>query len=137
MARHFHDLGFTRIRGVDRKSVPDWYQRVPGVECLAMDLSEKENAIRAVEGATEVYNFAADMGGMGFIEKYRVECLRSVLINTHLIEAAWRAGARRYFFSSSACAYNTRLAERPAGPRAARKRMPTRRWPSAVTGGRS
>jgi len=113
MARHFHDLGFTRIRGVDRKPVPDWYQRVPGVECLALDLSEKENAIRAVEGVTEVYNFAADMGGMGFIEKYRVECLRSVLINTHLIEAAWRAGARRYFFSSSACAYNTDLQKDP------------------------
>ena len=67
LARYFHDLGFTRIRAVDRKPLPYWYQRVPGVECLSMDLSEKENAIRAVEGATEVYNLAADMGGMGFI----------------------------------------------------------------------
>ncbi|MEI7938332.1 MAG: NAD-dependent epimerase/dehydratase family protein, partial [Verrucomicrobiota bacterium] len=56
---------------------------------------------------------AADMGGMGFIERYRVECLRSVLINTHMIEAANRAGARRYFFSSSACAYNTLLQKDP------------------------
>jgi nucleoside-diphosphate-sugar epimerase len=78
-----------------------------------MDLSEKENAIRAVEGAVEVYNLAADMGGMGFIERFRVECLRSILINTHLIEAAYRAGARRYFFSSSACAYNTTLQQDP------------------------
>ena len=118
LTRYFHDQGFTRIRAVDKKPVPDWYQRVEGekasqVECLSMDLSEKENAIRAVEGAVEVYNLAADMGGMGFIERFRVECLRSILINTHLIEAAYRAGAQRYFFSSSACAYNTLLQQDP------------------------
>jgi len=113
LVRYFHNLGYTRIRAVDRKPLPQWYQRVPGVECLSLDLSEKENAIRAVEGAVEVYNLAADMGGMGFIEHFRVECLRSILVNTHLIEAAWRAGARRYFFSSSACAYNTDLQRDP------------------------
>jgi nucleoside-diphosphate-sugar epimerase len=113
IARYFHELGYTRIRAIDRKSLPEWYQRVPGVECLSMDLSEKANAIRAVEGAAEVYNFAADMGGMGFIEHFRVECLRSILVNTHLIDAAWRAGAERYFFSSSACAYNTDLQKDP------------------------
>lgn len=113
LARYFHDLGFSRIRAVDRKPLPDWYQRVPGVECLSMDLSEKENAIRAVEDATEVYNLAADMGGMGFIEHFRVECLRSILVNTHLTEASWRAGVKRYFFSSSACAYNTDLQKDP------------------------
>jgi nucleoside-diphosphate-sugar epimerase len=78
-----------------------------------MDLSEKDNCIKACEGATEVYNLAADMGGMGFIEKFRIECLRSILINTHMIEAAYQAGAERYFFSSSACAYNTTLQEDP------------------------
>jgi GDP-D-mannose 3',5'-epimerase len=113
LARHFHDLGYTRIRAVDRKPLPEWYQQVPGVESLSMDLSEKENAIRAVEGATEVYNLAADMGGMGFIEHFRVECLRSILVNTHLTEASSRAGAKRYFFSSSACAYNTDLQRDP------------------------
>lgn len=113
LTRYFHEQGFTRIRAVDKKPLPQWYQRVPGVECLSLDLSEKENAIRAVEGAVEVYNLAADMGGMGFIERFRVECLRSVLINTHLVEAAYRAGARRYFFSSSACAYNTLLQQTP------------------------
>jgi len=109
LTRHFHQRGFTRIRAIDRKPLHEWHQRVEGVEELSLDLSEKPNAIRAVEGAAEVYNFAADMGGMGFIERFRVECLRSILINTHLIEAAWMAGARRYFFSSSACAYNTGL----------------------------
>lgn len=113
LTRYFHNQGFTRIRAIDRKPLPNWYQRVPGVECLCMDLSEKENAVRAVEGAVEVYNLAADMGGMGFIEHFRVECLRSILINTHLLEAAYRAGARRYFFSSSACAYNTLLQQDP------------------------
>jgi nucleoside-diphosphate-sugar epimerase len=53
------------------------------------------------------------MGGMGFIERFRVECLRSVLVNTHLIEAAYNAGVSRYFFSSSACAYNTELQQDP------------------------
>ena len=113
LTRYFHDKGFTRIRAIDKKPLPDWYQRVPGVACLCMDLSEKDHCIRAVEGATEVYNLAADMGGMGFIERFRVECLRSILINTHLIEAAYRAGVERYFFSSSACAYNTLLQQDP------------------------
>jgi nucleoside-diphosphate-sugar epimerase len=78
-----------------------------------MDLSEKDCAIEACKGAREVYNLAADMGGMGFIERFRIECLRSVLINTHMIEAAYRAGAQRYFFSSSACAYNVELQKAP------------------------
>jgi len=113
LARYFRQRGFTRIRGVDKKPLGDWYQRPPGVECLSLDVSREENCRRVCEGAVEVYNLAADMGGMGFIERFRIECLRSVLINTHMIEAAWRAGARRYFYSSSACAYNTDLQKDP------------------------
>jgi len=113
LARYFHDQGFTRIRAIDRKPIPVGFQRVPGVECVCLDLSEKQNAIQAVESAVEVYNLAADMGGMGFIERFRVECLRSILINTHLIEAAYRAGITRYFYSSSACAYNVTLQQDP------------------------
>jgi nucleoside-diphosphate-sugar epimerase len=113
LAGYFKEQGFTRIRAIDKKPLDEWYQRVPGVESLSMDLSEKDNCIKACEGATEVYNLAADMGGMGFIEKFRIECLRSILINTHMIEAAYQAGAERYFFSSSACAYNTTLQEDP------------------------
>jgi len=113
LARYFTDQGFTRIRAIDKKPLYEWYQVVPGVESLCMDLSEKESAIRACEGAVEVYNLAADMGGMGFIERFRVECLRSILVNTHMIEAAYNAGADRYFFSSSACAYNTDLQKDP------------------------
>ncbi len=109
LVRYFKDQGFTRIRAIDKKPLPEWYQRTAGVESLCLDLSYRENCTRACEDAIEVYNLAADMGGMGFIERFRVECLRSILINTHLIEAAYRAGAQRYFFSSSACAYNTEL----------------------------
>lgn len=113
LVRYFHKLGFSRIRAVDKKPLPDWYQLTPGVENLCQDLSDPDNCTTAVQGATEVYNLAADMGGMGFIERFRIECLRSVLINTHLLEAAYRAGAQRYFFSSSACAYNTDLQQDP------------------------
>ena len=113
LTRYFHEQGFMRIRAVDKKPLPQWYQVVPGVESLCLDLSDQTNCRRACEGAVEVYNLAADMGGMGFIERFRIECLRSVLINTHMLEEAYRAGARRYFFSSSACAYNTDLQKDP------------------------
>jgi nucleoside-diphosphate-sugar epimerase len=113
LVRYFRDRGFTRIRAVDKKPLDEWYQRTPGVENLRLDCSDEESCRRACDGAVEVYNLAADMGGMGFIERFRVECLRSILINTHMIESAYRAGARRYFFSSSACAYNTLLQQDP------------------------
>jgi GDP-D-mannose 3',5'-epimerase len=113
LARYFSDKGFTRIRVIDKKPLSEWYQRVPGTESLSLDLSLEANCHRACEGAAEVYNLAADMGGMGFIERFRVECLRSVLINTHLVEAAWRAGVQRYFYASSACVYSTLLQQDP------------------------
>jgi GDP-D-mannose 3',5'-epimerase len=113
LTRYFRKKGFTRIRAVDKKPLGEWYLHVPGVENLCLDVSIEENCGRACEGAREVYNLAADMGGMGFIERYRVECLRSILISTHMVEAAYRAGARRYFYASSACAYNTLLQQDP------------------------
>jgi GDP-D-mannose 3', 5'-epimerase len=113
LARYFREKGFARIRAVDKKPLCEWYLQTPGVESLCLDVSHEDNCHRVCEGAVEVYNLAADMGGMGFIERFRIECLRSILINTHMVEAAYRAGARRYFFSSSACAYNTLLQEDP------------------------
>jgi GDP-D-mannose 3',5'-epimerase len=113
LASYYSNLGFKRIRAVDKKPLSNWYQRVPGVDCLSLDVSDPANCARAVEGAVEVYNLAADMGGMGFIERFRVECLRSILINTHMVEAAYRAGVNRYFYSSSACVYNTNLQQDP------------------------
>ncbi|MDW3228141.1 MAG: NAD-dependent epimerase/dehydratase family protein [Acidobacteriota bacterium] len=113
LVRYFKDKGFANIRAVDKKPLSDWYRKTPGVECLCLDLSHEKNCRRAVEGMDEVYQLAADMGGMGFIERFRIECLRSVLINAHMIESAYRAGAARYFFSSSACVYNTDLQKNP------------------------
>jgi len=102
----FHEQGFTRIRAIDRKPLPEWYQRVPGVESLSLDLSDYDNCVRAVQGAAEVYNLAADMGGMGFIETHKAECMLSVLVSTHMLVAAKEAGVPRFFYSSSACVYN-------------------------------
>ena len=113
LALYFKQKGFTNIRAVDKKPLYEWYLHVSGVENLCLDVSQEANCRHVCEGAVEVYNLAADMGGMGFIERFRVECLRSILINTHMVEAAYRAGARRYFFSSSACAYNTLLQRDP------------------------
>lgn len=113
LVRYFHDLGYRRIRAVDKKPLSNWYQQIPGVENLCLDLSERDACIRAVENAAEVYNLAADMGGMGFIERFRVECMRSSLINIHLLEASNQVGVNRYFFASSACIYNTDLQQDP------------------------
>lgn len=98
--------GHTRIRAVDIKPVDDWYQVSPGVENVVADLKLRESCLRACRGAAEVYNLAADMGGMGFIENNKALCMLSVLINTHMLQAAVDAGVSRFFYASSACVYN-------------------------------
>lgn len=97
--------GHQNIRAVDIKPLDEWYQKFPGVENLQLDLQEKEACQKALRGAAAVYNLAADMGGMGFIENNRALCMLSVLINTHLLMATREIGVRRFFFSSSACVY--------------------------------
>jgi GDP-D-mannose 3', 5'-epimerase len=94
------------IRGVDVKPLDQWYQRFHDVENLSLDLNLKENCETAARGATDIYNLAANMGGMGFIEHNKALCMLSVLINTHMLQAAVDAGAKRFFYSSSACVYN-------------------------------
>src|SRR5882762_6417462 len=98
--------GFTNIRAVDVKPAEDWYQRFPEVENLQLDLQEKPACDTALKGSAVVYNLAADMGGMGFIENNKALCMLSVLINTHLLMAAKEVGTKRFFFASSACVYN-------------------------------
>ena len=111
LTRYFKGKGFTNIRAVDIKPIDQWYQTVEGVENIAdCDLQIKENCYRVCAGAVEVYNLAADMGGMGFIENNKAACMLSVLINTHMLMAAKDVGkVQRYFYASSACAYNTQL----------------------------
>jgi nucleoside-diphosphate-sugar epimerase len=93
------------VRVVDVKPIDDWYQVFDEAENLRLDLSEKDACDAAVNGVSQVFNLAADMGGMGFIENNKALCMLSVLINTHLLMAARQADVHRYFFSSSACVY--------------------------------
>jgi nucleoside-diphosphate-sugar epimerase len=90
---------------VDIKPFDSWYQIPEGVEAHQLDLSVLENCREAVRDVDVVYNLAADMGGMGFIETHKAECMLSVLINTHMLMAARDENVGRFFFSSSACVY--------------------------------
>jgi nucleoside-diphosphate-sugar epimerase len=94
-----------RVRAVDQKSLGDWWQKHDAAENLVLDLKQADACAKAVAGVDEVYNLAADMGGMGFIENNKALCMLSVLINTHMLEAARHAGVQRFFYSSSACVY--------------------------------
>jgi len=103
---NLREKGFTKIRAVDMKPLDEWYQRFDDVENLVLDLNLKSNCETVCEGGHHIYNLAANMGGMGFIERNKALCMLSVLINTHLLEAARTHGVQRYFYSSSACVYN-------------------------------
>jgi len=98
--------GHKDLRAVDIKPFDEWYQFFPQVENLQLDLQGKEACEQAARDATQIYNHAADMGGMGFIENNRCLCMLSVLINTHLLLAAKKFGVQKYFYASSACVYN-------------------------------
>ncbi len=106
MISDLRQQGFTRLRAVDLKPFDQWYQRFDDVENFHLDLAEKEACRTALRDASTVYNLAADMGGMGFIENNKALCMLSVLINTHLLMAAREFGVQRYFYASSACVYN-------------------------------
>ncbi len=93
------------VRAVDKKPVDDWYYSSPQAENLVADLQLAEACDRVTRGVAQIYNLAADMGGMGFIENNKALCMLSVLINTHMLMSAHKHGAERYFFSSSACVY--------------------------------
>ena len=93
------------VRAVDRKPFEAWYQLFDDIENISADLSQSAACAAAVAGADIVYNLAADMGGMGFIETHKADCMLSVLINTNMLVAARDTGVSRYFFSSSACVY--------------------------------
>ncbi len=97
------------VRGVDIKKFEEWYQHFDSVENHSLDMSIKENCFKMVDGVDDVINMACNMGGMGFIENNKALCMLSVLVNTHLLMACKEFKINRYFFSSSACAYNKDL----------------------------
>src|SRR5919112_3091731 len=103
LVRVLQQRGHTKIRAVDVKPLNEWYQKTPGVENQVGDLALLEPCRAAAKGARMIFNLAADMGGMGFIETHKAECMISVLINTHLLMASRDERIDRYFFASSAC----------------------------------
>jgi GDP-D-mannose 3',5'-epimerase len=105
LTRAVRDLGAAHVRSVDCKELEEWHQRHVGVEDLVLDLQDRDAAFKAADGADIVFNLAADMGGMGFIENNKALCMLSVLINTHMLQAARHHDVERFFFSSSACVY--------------------------------
>jgi nucleoside-diphosphate-sugar epimerase len=105
------------VRAVDLKPVEEWWQRWPGVHNWGRcDLRLRARAQDACDGMEHVYNLAADMGGIGFIEGNKAACMISVLINTHMLQAAREHGVQRYFYSSSACVYAADRQDRPDVP---------------------
>ena len=105
LVKRLLDEGYD-VRAVDIKAEREWHQLHKKAENIPLsDLSQRALAQNACRGVDEVYNLAADMGGMGFIETHKYECMRSVLINTHMLHAAIGTGVKKYFFASSACVY--------------------------------
>ena len=93
------------VRGVDVKPESEWYQVHDAAENIVADCSDPVDAHKIADGTSDIYNLAADMGGMGFIENNKAECMLSVLTSTNMLVAARDAGTRRFFYSSSACVY--------------------------------
>ena len=105
--------GYTNIRSIDIKPFDEWYQIFPDVDNRQLNLCDKGSCHDSTERVGYVFNLAADMGGMGFIENNKALCMLSVLFNTHLLLAARDAGVKCYLFSSSACVY---AADRQTSP---------------------
>lgn len=100
------DRGVQEIRAVDIKPIDQWHQLFANIENLSLDLTDRQNCARAARDATHIYELAAEMGGMGFIESNKAVCMLNVQISTNMLLAALDAGAERFFYSSSACVYN-------------------------------
>ena len=101
------------VRATDIKPLKEWYQIFNDVENFALDMSIKDNCFKMAKSVDGVMNMACNMGGMGFIENNKAECMLSVLVNTHMLMACKEHKVKKYFFSSSACAYNKDLQDKP------------------------
>src|SRR5262245_59971590 len=103
LVRRLRADGVTSIRAVDATPVHEWYQAFDDVEIVQANLESPDECRRVADGVDTVFNLAADMGGMGFIENNKALCMLSVLVSTHMLVAAREAGVERFFYSSSAC----------------------------------
>ncbi len=91
---------------VDIKPYEFWFQKFEKSKNFCLDLKDYNNALKVTEGVDYVFNLACNMGGMGFIENNKAECMLSVLVNTNLLRASLKNNCKKFFFSSSACVYN-------------------------------
>ena len=108
LVKKLFSLGY-KVKAVDIKPFDEWFQIYKEVENFSLDMADKENCFEMVKGVDDVINMACNMGGMGFIENNKALCMLSVLVNTHMLMACKKFEVKRYFFSSSACAYNKDL----------------------------
>ena len=106
LVKYLRAQGVDVVRAVDVKPLTEWYQTSSDVENLVLDLKDKDSCYQAAKGVKGIFQLAADMGGMGFIENNKALCMLSVLTNTHMLMAARDSGVERFFYSSSACVYN-------------------------------
>lgn len=106
LVEYLRNKGINDIVAVDIKPFEEWYQVWDYADNKVLDLRKWDACVESVKGCDTVYNLAADMGGMGFIENNKALCMISVLINTHMVMAAKEEGANRFFYASSACVYN-------------------------------
>jgi GDP-D-mannose 3', 5'-epimerase len=113
LVKYLLENGVDVVRAVDVKPLDEWYQVTPGIENLVLDLKEKEHCYTAAKGVQGIFQLAADMGGMGFIENNKALCMLSVLTTTHMLMAARDSGVERFFYSSSACVYNGEKQKNP------------------------
>ena len=113
LVKYLLENGVEVVRAVDVKPLDEWYQVTPGIENLVLDLKEKEHCYTAAKGVQGIFQLAADMGGMGFIENNKALCMLSVLTTTHMLLAARDSGVERFFYSSSACVYNGEKQKNP------------------------
>ena len=90
----------------DLKHIEFWFQSFEKCKNFSLDWKEYENCLKVREDVDYTYNMACNMGGMGFIENNKAECMLSVLITTNFLRASLKNSVKRYFFSSSACVYN-------------------------------
>ncbi len=93
----------------DIKPVELWFQKFNEAQNISTDLQILSNCEKVIEGQDFVINMACNMGGIGFIEWNKAKCMLSVLINTHMLMSCAKFNIKKYFFSSSACAYNKDL----------------------------
>jgi len=97
------------VTGADIKPLEHWFQKFDKAKNFSMNLNDYNNCLNVTKDIDGIFNLACNMGGMGFIENNKAECMLSVLINTNLLRASKINNVTKLLFSSSACIYNTDL----------------------------